>query len=155
MASFQTLHSHYSCSVKQGNYDQSDHTRFPEYFGRQCCAIAVSAACKGSILNPSLWTIDIIDECIIAGDRLFANSMQAILYKSPTFNHFYLRPDELQKEVLFSNGEKIIFDVNHGLIITGLSLMNDETIFNDNGPTNYSFKDALIELFRFFYFYYS
>ena len=138
---------HYSYLVKQGTYDQSDHERFTKYFGRQCSGIAVAAACKATRINPKLWTRHTIDECVTAGDELFTKSINNILSKNPKFNHYYLKVEELYKEIEFPSGQKVKFDVNTDLSITGLLILSNETCFIENGPTNYSLKDGLNELF--------
>ncbi|KAK3933015.1 Amiloride-sensitive sodium channel subunit alpha, partial [Frankliniella fusca] len=119
-------------SVVWKQLDQSDFIRFPKYFGRQCSANAVAAVCKAHVLNPNLWTSMNVDECLMAGNKLFELSYE--LLPSTYRNIIYLRPVELHSYVIFPENEiKIevqvndeyygtsmnnIATVNHGIVIT-------------------------------------
>jgi hypothetical protein len=134
--------------VVQGSFDQSDYIRFPRYFGKQCCGIAVTAFCKASYMSPKLWTEHTIDECIIAGNSLFEKSMDNILSANPNFKEIYLRAEELQQEVIFPSGKKMKFEVSRNMSISGLSIANDESVHVGDGLLNYCLRDALMALFE-------
>jgi hypothetical protein len=89
----------------QGSSHQGDYFKFKKYFGRQCSAMAVSAACKATKISPNLWTSFTVDECLEAGDCLFAKSHEACNVNPKPH---YLNVDELQREVSFSSGDKVL-----------------------------------------------
>lgn len=91
--------------ILQGNFDQSDHIKFPEFFGRQCSANAVAAACRTSTLKPELWVPSTIDQCLYAGNDLFPKSFRMSRPQIQA-NQLYLRVDELIPSVKFSNEVK-------------------------------------------------
>ncbi|KAK3909660.1 Elongation factor Ts [Frankliniella fusca] len=130
--------------IIQGTFDQSDHKRFPQYFGRQCTANAVAACCKASILQPINWTSSTIDECLISGDKLFQISYNHLP------NHYknipYLRVEELQQKILFLDGTEITYTTETGEAFDGTSLRSVGTINND-GLIIYCIEDAQLTLF--------
>ncbi|KAK3914432.1 Homocitrate synthase, partial [Frankliniella fusca] len=126
-----------------GTFDQSDFIRFSKYFGRQCTANAVAGACKASAVNPRLWTSQTIDECLMTGNRLFELSYELL---PSTFNHLYLRPDELYSTLSFPENE-ITFQVEINEVFDGTSINSTATVSND-GPTNYCLYDAILCFFH-------
>ncbi|KAK3930562.1 Treslin, partial [Frankliniella fusca] len=133
--------------VLSGTFDQSDFIRFSKYFGRQCTANAVAGACKANVVNPSLWTPQTIDECLMTGNRLFELSYELL---PSTFNHLYLRPDELYSTVSFPENE-ITFQVAVNEVFDGTSINSIATVSND-GPTNYCLHDAILCFFHNFHY---
>ncbi|KAK3925277.1 DNA gyrase subunit B, partial [Frankliniella fusca] len=133
--------------VLSGTFDQSDFIRFPKYFGRQCTANAVAGACKANVVNPSLWTSQTIDECLMTGNRLFELSYELL---PSTFNHLYLRPDELYSTLSFPENE-ITFQVEINEVFDGTSMNSIATVSND-GPTNYCLHDAILCFFHNFHY---
>ncbi|KAK3918379.1 Integrin alpha-PS5 [Frankliniella fusca] len=125
--------------VLSGTFDQSDCVRFPRYGGRQCSANAVAALCKAHVLNPNLWTFLNVDECLMAGNKLFEHSYEIL----PTSysNIIYLRPDELYSCVMFPENEiKFQADVNNEYY--GTSMNNIATV--NFGMVNYCIDDAVL-----------
>ncbi|KAK3912467.1 ATP-dependent DNA helicase [Frankliniella fusca] len=125
--------------VLSGTFDQSDCVRFPRYGGRQCSANAVAALCKAHVLNPNLWTSLNVDECLMAGNKLFEHSYEIL----PTSysNIIYLRPDELYSCVMFPENEiKFQADVNNEYY--GTSMNNIATV--NFGMVNYCIDDAVL-----------
>ncbi|KAK3920830.1 Peptidoglycan transglycosylase gp16 [Frankliniella fusca] len=133
--------------VLNGTFDQSDFIRFPKYFGRQCTANAVAGACKANVVNPSLWTPQTIDECLMTGNRLFELSYELL---PSNFNHLYLRPDELYSTLSFPENE-ITFQVEIDEVFDGTSINSIATVSND-GPTNYCLHDAILCFFHNFHY---
>ncbi|KAK3921584.1 putative carboxypeptidase, partial [Frankliniella fusca] len=133
--------------VLSGTFDQSDFIRFPKYFGRQCTANAVAGACKANVVNPSLWTSQTIDECLMTGNRLFELSYELL---PSTFNHLYLRPDELYSTLSFPENE-ITFQVEINEVFDGTSMNSIATVSNE-GPTNYCLHDAILCFFHNFHY---
>ncbi|KAK3922373.1 hypothetical protein KUF71_011842 [Frankliniella fusca] len=135
--------------VLQGTFDQSDFIRFPKYFGRQCSANAVAAVCKAHVLNPNLWTSMNVDECLMAGNKLFELSYE--LLPSTYRNIIYLRPhskwertifaDELHSYVTFPENE-IKFEVQVNDEYYGTSMNNIATA--NHGIVNYCIDDAVL-----------
>ncbi|KAK3911115.1 Inactive disease susceptibility protein LOV1 [Frankliniella fusca] len=110
---------------------------------RQCTANAVAGACKASAVNPRLWTSQTIDECLMTGNRLFELSYELL---PSTFNHLYLRPDELYSTLSFPENE-ITFQVEINEVFDGTSINSIATVSND-GPTNYCLHDAILCFFH-------
>ncbi|KAK3926169.1 Integrin alpha-PS5 [Frankliniella fusca] len=133
--------------VLSGTFDQSDYIRFSKYFGRQCTANAVAGACKANVVNPRLWTSQTIDECLMTGNKLFELSYELL---PSTFNHLYLRPDELYSTLSFPENE-ITFQVEINEVFDGTSINSIATVSND-GPTNYCLHDAILCFFHNFYY---
>ncbi|KAK3924217.1 2,3,4,5-tetrahydropyridine-2,6-dicarboxylate N-succinyltransferase [Frankliniella fusca] len=133
--------------VLSGTFDQSDFIRFPKYFGRQCTANAVAGACKANVVNPSLWTSQTIDECLMTGNRLFELSYELL---PCIFNHLYLRADELYSTLSFPENE-ITFQVEINEVFDGTSMNSIATVSND-GPTNYCLHDAILCFFHNFHY---
>ncbi|KAK3911982.1 Large tegument protein deneddylase, partial [Frankliniella fusca] len=131
--------------VLSGTFDQSDCIRFSKYCGRQCTANAVAGACKANVVNPSLWTSQTIDECLMTGNKLFELSYELL---PTTFTHLYLRPDELYSTVSFPENE-ITFQVAVNEVFDGTSINNIATVSSD-GPTNYCLHDAILCFFHSF-----
>ncbi|KAK3907366.1 putative membrane protein P31B10.04 [Frankliniella fusca] len=125
--------------VLKGTFDQSDFIRFPKYFGRQCSANAVAAVCKAHVLNPNLWTSMNVDECLMAGNKLFELSYE--LLPSTYRNIIYLRPDELHSYVTFPENE-IKFEVQVNDEYYGTSMNNIATV--NHGIVNYCIDDAVL-----------
>ncbi|KAK3908919.1 putative HTH-type transcriptional regulator YuaB, partial [Frankliniella fusca] len=131
----------YICTMRvlSGTFDQSDCVRFSRYGGRQCSANAVAALCKAHVLNPNLWTSLNVDECLMAGNKLFEHSYEIL----PTSysNIIYLRPDELYSCVMFPENEiKFQADVNNEYY--GTSMNNIATV--NFGMVNYCIDDAVL-----------
>ncbi|KAK3917720.1 Inactive disease susceptibility protein LOV1 [Frankliniella fusca] len=129
--------------VLSGTFDQSDYNRFSKYFGRQCTANAVAGACKANVVKPNLWTSQTVDECLMTGDKLFELSYEPL---PSTFNHLYLRPDELCSTLSFPENE-ITFQVAVNEVFDGTSINSIATVSND-GPTNYCLHDAILCFFH-------
>ncbi|KAK3916749.1 Large tegument protein deneddylase [Frankliniella fusca] len=129
--------------VLSGTFDQSDCIRFSKYCGRQCTANAVAGACKANVVNPSLWTSQTIDECLMTGNKLFELSYELL---PTTFTHLYLRPDELYSTVSFPENE-ITFQVAVNEVFDGTSINSIATV-NSDGPTNYCLHDAILCFFH-------
>ncbi|KAK3916895.1 putative HTH-type transcriptional regulator YuaB, partial [Frankliniella fusca] len=109
------------------------------YFGRQCSANAVAAVCRAHVLNPNLWTSLNVDECLMAGNKLFELSYE--LLPSTYTNIVYLRPDELHSCVTFPENE-IKFQVQINDEYYGTSMNNIATV--DHGIVNYCIDDAVL-----------
>ncbi|KAK3919901.1 Ankyrin repeat domain-containing protein 11 [Frankliniella fusca] len=121
--------------VLSGTFDQSDFIRFPRYFGRQCPANAVAAICKTHVLNPNLWTSLNVDECLMAGNKLFEISYEVL---PSSYTHVrYLRPDELHSCVTFPESEVQINDEYYGTSMNNLATVN-------HGVVNYCIDDAIL-----------
>ncbi|KAK3908248.1 Integrin alpha-PS5, partial [Frankliniella fusca] len=125
--------------VLSGTFDQSDSIRFPRYCGRQCSANAVAAVCKAHVLTPNLWTSLNVDECLMAGNKLFERSYEIL----PTTysNIIYLRPDELYSSVMFPENE-IKFQAEINSEHYGTSMNNISTV--NHGIVNYCIDDAVL-----------
>ncbi|KAK3931415.1 Nuclear receptor corepressor 1, partial [Frankliniella fusca] len=125
--------------VLSGTFDQSDSLRFPAYFGRQCSANAVAAVCKAHVLSPNLWTSLSIDECLMAGNKLFELSYRQL---PTTYSNIrYLRPDELHSCVTFAENN-IKFQVQVNDEYYGTSMNNIATV--NHGVVNYCIDDAVL-----------
>ncbi|KAK3924355.1 Nuclear receptor corepressor 1 [Frankliniella fusca] len=125
--------------VLSGTFDQSDSIRFPAYFGRQCSANAVAAVCKAHVLSPNLWTSLSIDECLMAGNKLFELSYRQL--PNTYSNIRYLRPDELHSCVTFAEND-IQFQVQVNDEYYGTSMNNVATV--NHGVVNYCIDDAVL-----------
>ncbi|KAK3908159.1 Integrin alpha-PS5, partial [Frankliniella fusca] len=109
------------------------------YFGRQCSANAVAGICKAHVLHPNLWTSLNVDECLMAGNKLFEKSYELL---PPSYsNVIYLRPDELHSCVMFPENE-IKFQVQINDEYYGTSMNNIVTV--NHGIVNYCIDDAIL-----------
>ncbi|KAK3933220.1 Integrin alpha-PS5 [Frankliniella fusca] len=124
--------------VLSGTFDQSDIIGFPRYSGRQCSANAVAGICKAHVLHPNLWTSLDVDECLMAGNKLFEKSYE--LLPSSYSNVMYLRPDELHSCVMFPEIE-IKFQVKISDEYYGTSMNNTVTV--NHGIENFCIDDAI------------
>lgn len=91
--------------VLSGNFDQSDHIVFPQFYGRQCTANSAAAACKTAIIHPSAWVPSTIDDCLFAGDDLFKKSLDKLKEKGQ--NPHYLCADELFPTITYPDATKV------------------------------------------------
>ncbi|KAE8751645.1 hypothetical protein FOCC_FOCC001493 [Frankliniella occidentalis] len=105
----------------------------------------ITACCKAHALNPNVWNSKTIDDCLITGDKLFELSYT---YLPKQYNNIpYLRVEELQKKIHFTDGCEITYDVQNNAVFDGTSLKSVATI-NDDGLINYCIEDALICFFH-------
>lgn len=50
--------------VVQGSIHQGDISKFPKYYGRQCCAVSIVSCGYALKKDPVSWTYEDIDDCV-------------------------------------------------------------------------------------------